>query len=127
MREAIDMAQLERNIARGEVLRRTFIRHWALLQLEQNGWDIQTRTTRDRLINHHPDDFQSAALSLSVGASVKILPKERVQSTKRIQFFQPNGWGILAIQIALSARDHMVMTSGQAPLLDTVSPPWRLV
>ena len=106
-REAIDMAQLARNIARGEGYTTHVIRPLSLWQLEQHGWDIQDKDTRDRLISHHIRTSPTPFLSICVGAIVQILPQEHVPSTTTsTTFFQPSA-GLFCLFDRMPAGRHI--------------------
>ena len=94
-REAIDMAQLARNIARGEGYTTHVIRPLSLWQLEQHGWDIQDKDTRDRLINHHPDITNPPLYPFVLAQLFKILPKSMFKYNDVDHIFPAERWIIL--------------------------------
>jgi 4-amino-4-deoxy-L-arabinose transferase-like glycosyltransferase len=94
-REAIDMAQLARNIARGEGYTTHVIRPLSLWQLEQNGWDFQNKDTRDRLINQHPDIVNPPLYPFLLAQVFKILPKSVFKYNEADHIFPAERWGIL--------------------------------
>ncbi len=94
-REAMDMAQLARNIARGEGFTTHVIRPLSLWQLEQNGWDIQNKDTRDRLINRHPDISNPPLYPFVLAQIFKILPKSVFKYNEADHIFPAERWGIL--------------------------------
>ncbi len=94
-REAIDMAQLARNIARGEGYTTHVIRPLSLWQLEQHGWDIQDKDTRDRLINHHPDITNPPLYPFVLAQLFKILPKSMFKYNDIDHIFPAERWIIL--------------------------------
>jgi 4-amino-4-deoxy-L-arabinose transferase-like glycosyltransferase len=94
-REAIDMAQLARNIARGEGFTTHVIRPLSLWQLEQNGWDIQDKDTRDRLINHLPDISNPPLYPFVLAELFKILPKSVFRYNEVDHIFPAERWVIL--------------------------------
>jgi len=74
-RESMDMAQLARNIARGQGFTTYLIRPLSLWQLEQNGWHIEDKAMRDRLIMKHPDIWNPPVYPLVLAGIFKILPE----------------------------------------------------
>ncbi len=94
-REAMDMAQLARNIARGEGFTTHVIRPLSLWQLEQNGWDIQNKDTRNRLINQHPDIANPPLYPFVLAQVFKILPKSVFKYNEADHIFPAERWGIL--------------------------------
>ena len=94
-RESIDMAQLARNIARGEGFTTHVIRPLSLWQLEQNGWNIEDKDTRDRLINRHPDISNPPLYPFLLAEVFKILPKSVFKYNEADHIFPAERWGIL--------------------------------
>ena len=94
-RESIDMAQLARNIARGEGFTTHVIRPLSLWQLEQNGWNIEDKDTRDRLINRHPDISNPPLYPFVLAEVFKILPKSVFKYNEADHIFPAERWGIL--------------------------------
>ncbi len=73
-RESMDMAQLARNLAHGQGFTTYVIRPLSLWQLEQNGWNIQDKATRARLIMNHPDICNPPLYPMVLAGLFKILP-----------------------------------------------------
>ena len=94
-RESIDMAQLARNIARGEGFTTHVIRPLSLWQLEQNGWNIEDKDTRDRLINRHPDISNPPLYPFLLAEVFKIMPKSVFKYNEADHIFPAERWGIL--------------------------------
>ncbi len=94
-REAIDMAQLARNLARGEGFTTHVIRPLSLWQLEQHGWDIQDKDTRDRLINQLPDISNPPLYPFVLAELFKILPKSMFKYNEVDHIFPAERWIIL--------------------------------
>ncbi len=94
-REAIDMAQLARNIARGEGFTTHVIRPLSLWQLEQNGWDIQDKDTRNRLINELPDISNPPLYPFVLAQLFKVLPKSMFKYNEADHIFPAERWIIL--------------------------------
>jgi 4-amino-4-deoxy-L-arabinose transferase-like glycosyltransferase len=94
-REAIDMAQLARNIARGEGYTTHLIRPLSLWQLEQHGWDIQDKDVRDRLINRLPDISNPPFYPFVLAQLFKILPKSMFKYNEVDHIFPAERWIIL--------------------------------
>src|SRR5579859_2422601 len=103
-RESMDMAQLARNIARGQGFTTYLIRPLSLWKLEQNGWNIQDAATRERLIMHHPDICNPPLYPLVLSGLFKMLPAGvfNYDTTERVYY--PEQWVILPFdQICLLA------------------------
>jgi 4-amino-4-deoxy-L-arabinose transferase-like glycosyltransferase len=94
-REAIDMAQLARNIARGEGYTTHVIRPLSLWQLQQQGWNIQDKDTRDRLINKLPDISNPPLYPFVLAQLFKILPKSMFKYNEVDHIFPAERWIIL--------------------------------
>jgi 4-amino-4-deoxy-L-arabinose transferase-like glycosyltransferase len=74
-RESMDMAQLARNVAAGQGFTTYLIRPLSLWQLEQNGWHIEDKATRERLILKHPDIYNPPLYPLLLAGIFKVLPE----------------------------------------------------
>jgi 4-amino-4-deoxy-L-arabinose transferase-like glycosyltransferase len=94
-REAIDMAQLSRNIARGEGFTTHVIRPLSLWQLQQHGWDIQDKDVRERLINQLPDISNPPLYPFVLAQLFKILPKSMFKYNEIDHIFPAERWIIL--------------------------------
>ena len=94
-REAIDMAQLARNIARGEGFTTHLIRPLSLWQLQQHGWDIQDKDVRNRLINQLPDISNPPFYPFVLAQLFKILPKSMFKYNEIDHIFPAERWIIL--------------------------------
>jgi len=118
-REAIDMAQLARNIARGEGFTTHVIRPLGLWQLEQNGWDIQNKDTRDRLINQHPDLSNPPLYPFLLAQVFKVLPKSVFKYNEADHIFPAERWGILPFNQLCLLASILVMYLWAKRLFDS--------
>ncbi|HXI84504.1 MAG TPA: glycosyltransferase family 39 protein [Verrucomicrobiae bacterium] len=118
-REAIDMAQLARNIARGEGFTTHVIRPLSLWQLEQNGWDIQNKDTRDGLINRHPDISNPPLYPFLLAQVFKILPKSVFKYNEADHIFPAERWGILPFNQLCLLASILIMYLWAKQLFDS--------
>ena len=108
-RESLDMAQLARNIARGEGFTTHVIRPLSLWQLQQNGWNISDGATRERLINQHPDIANPPLYPFVLAELFKILPKSVFKYNEADHIFPAERWVILPFnQLCLLASVFIV-------------------
>ena len=73
-RESMDMAQLARNIAHGQGFTTYLIRPLSIWKLQDHGWKIQDKATRERLIMQHPDICNPPLYPLALAGLFKLLP-----------------------------------------------------
>ncbi|MGD0059322.1 MAG: hypothetical protein ABSD58_07885 [Verrucomicrobiia bacterium] len=94
-RESMDMAQLARNLAHGQGFTTYVIRPLSLWQLEQNGWNIQDKATRARLIMNHPDICNPPLYPMVLAGLFKILPGKAFTYDSAEHVYYPERWVIL--------------------------------
>jgi Alg9-like mannosyltransferase family len=94
-RESMDMAQLARNIAHGQGFTTYVIRPLSLWQLEQHGWNIQDKATRERLIWNHPDICNPPLYPLVLAGLFKVLPAKAFTYDSAEHVYYPERWVIL--------------------------------
>ncbi|MGD1019244.1 MAG: hypothetical protein ABSA12_07980 [Verrucomicrobiia bacterium] len=94
-RESMDMAQLARNIARGQGFTTYVIRPLSLWQLEQRGWNIQDKGTRVRLIMSHPDLCNPPLYPMVLAGLFKVFHKKAFTYDTAEHIFYAERWVIL--------------------------------
>ncbi|MCG3147414.1 MAG: hypothetical protein PCFJNLEI_00854 [Verrucomicrobiae bacterium] len=95
-REAQDMAQLARNLARGEGFTTSVIRPISLWHLtERGGWDLRDGTVRARLISQHPDLHNPPLYPLMLSGIFRLAGDQVFQSKLSDQFYAPERWLII--------------------------------
>ena len=94
-RESMDMAQLARNIARGQGFTTYLIRPLSLWQLEQHGWDIQDKATREKLIMKHPDIYNPPFYPLVLAGLFKLMPERAFKYDTAERVYPPERWIIV--------------------------------
>src|SRR6266850_799805 len=103
-RESMDMAQLARNIARGQGFTTYVIRPLSLWQLEHHGWNIQDKATREKLVMKHPDICNPPFYPLVLAGLFKLLPGRAFKYDTAERVYSPERWVILPFdQICLFA------------------------
>ncbi len=90
-RESMDMAQLARNIARGEGYTTYVIRPLSISALEQHGW----AKTDPRLTNQHPDLYNPPLYPLVLAGLFKMLPPSAFKYDTADRVYPPERWVIL--------------------------------
>lgn len=94
-RESMDMAQLARNIARGQGFTTYVIRPLSLWQLEQHGWNIEDKDTRSKLIFKHPDICNPPLYPMVLAGLFKVLPGKAFTYDSAEHVYYPERWVIL--------------------------------
>jgi 4-amino-4-deoxy-L-arabinose transferase-like glycosyltransferase len=94
-RESMDMAQLGRNLARGEGFTTYVIRPLSIWQLEQHGWNIQDKDVRERLVMKHPDICNPPLYPLVLAGLFKLLPESAFKYDAVERVYYPERWVIL--------------------------------
>jgi len=87
--EAMDMAQLARNIARGQGFTTYVIRPLSLWQLENHATDHQSR------LMNHPDLYNPPLYPLALAALFKAMPASLFEYKQTDMIFKPERWIIL--------------------------------
>ena len=90
-REAMDMAQLARNISRGEGYTTSFIRPLGIWTLEQHGWVKND----PRLIQKHPDLYNPPLYPFVLAGMFKLLPPTIFKYDVADRVYPPERWVIL--------------------------------
>ena len=90
-RESMDMAQLARNIARGDGYTTYVIRPLSLWALQRHGW----ATTDPRLTTRHPDLYNPPLYPLVLAGLFKILPPNAFKYDAADRVYPPERWVIL--------------------------------
>jgi hypothetical protein len=95
-REAQDLAQLARHLARGEGFTTSVIRPVSLWQLtERAGWDIRDRAIRERLLQQHPDLAHPPLYPLVLSGIFRLAGEKVFQAKMQDQIYAPEKWLIL--------------------------------
>jgi 4-amino-4-deoxy-L-arabinose transferase-like glycosyltransferase len=109
-RESMDMAQLARNLARGEGYTTSLIRPLGIWQLEQHGWIKND----PRLIQRHPDLYNPPLYPLVLAGLFKLLPQKIFQYDVADRIYPPERWVILPFnQLCLLACVLIVFLWGK--------------
>ena len=90
-RESIDMAQLARNLARGEGYTTHAIRPFSIWMLEQHGWVKND----PRLTQHHPDLYNPPFYPFVLASVFKLLPAKIFKYDAADRIYPPERWVIL--------------------------------
>jgi len=112
-RETMDMAQLARNVARGQGFTTYLIRPLSLWQLEQHGWSIQDKAARERLILKHPDIYNPPLYPLMLAGVFKVLPERWFTYDAAERKFYPELAVIVFDQLCLLASILLVFLWAQ--------------
>ncbi len=95
-REAMDMAQLARNIARGEGFTTSFIRPVSLWHLrEQARWNFGDTNVLDRAMFHHPDLYNPPLYPLALAGLFRLMPATMFDPKPGDVVYTPERWVIL--------------------------------
>lgn len=97
-REAMDMAQLARNIARGEGFTTYVIRPlsmWHLVQGQPTQWNLREKEVRERLMMRHPDLSNPPLYPLALAGLFKLLPASVFEYKEGDRIYAPERWVIL--------------------------------
>lgn len=87
-RESMDMAQVARNVARGEGFTTYVIRPLSLWKLEEHGW----AKNDPRLIVHHPDLYNPPLYPLVLAGLFKLLPASAFKYDMAEHVYYPERW-----------------------------------
>jgi 4-amino-4-deoxy-L-arabinose transferase-like glycosyltransferase len=90
-RESMDMAQLARNISRGEGFTTHMIRPLSIWTLEQHGWP----KTDPRLTQQHPDLYNPPLYPIVLAGLFKLLPTSIFKYDMADRIYPPERWVIL--------------------------------
>jgi 4-amino-4-deoxy-L-arabinose transferase-like glycosyltransferase len=90
-REAMDQAQLARNIARGQGFVTYVIRPFSIWHLQQHGWEQND----PRLLTAHPDLYNPPLYPLVLAGLFKQLPESAFQYRTSDRMYPPENWVIL--------------------------------
>src|SRR5438445_167888 len=88
-REAMDMAQLARHIARGEGFTTSFIRPVSLWQLKMY------RTDHDPHFENHPDTWNPPLYPLALAGMFRLLPQKIFDARPNDVVYAPERWVIV--------------------------------
>ncbi len=97
-REAMDMAQLARNIARGEGFTTSLIRPLSMWHLVENvpaQWNLRAKEVRERLLMRHPDLSNPPLYPLTLAGLFKLLPASVFEYKEGDRIYAPERWVIL--------------------------------
>jgi 4-amino-4-deoxy-L-arabinose transferase-like glycosyltransferase len=109
-RESMEMAQLARNIARGEGYTTSVIRPLGIWALEQHGWVKND----PRLTQRHPDLYNPPLYPLALAGLFKLLPQKIFKYDLADRIYTPERWVILPFnQLCLLASVLIVFLWGK--------------
>jgi len=94
-RESIDMAQLARNLAQHEGFTTHVIRPLSLWKLQEHGWDIRDKGTRERLMMKHPDIWNPPLYPLVLAGLFKLMPAGAFKYDMAEHVYYPERWVIV--------------------------------
>ncbi len=95
-REAMDQAQLARNLATGRGFTTYFIRPLSFWKLSRkSGWDIRERAVRERLAFNHPDLINPPLYPAALAGLFRLLPETVFNSSISDRIYAPERWVIL--------------------------------
>ncbi len=111
--EAMDMAQLARNIARGEGFTTYVIRPLSLWQMKEHSPTHETR------IEQHPDIYNPPLYPLVLAGIFKALPASLFEMSSADRVFSPERWVILPLNQIFLLLSLIVIYLWSKALFDT--------